>query len=62
MNQTHVHLLITHLPILGSFLGALVLVYGLFSGSYSTKIAAYLLLIISSAGAGIAYLTGEGAE
>lgn len=62
MNQTHVHLLITHLPIFGSFFGAMVLAYGLFSKSYSTKIAAYLLLIISAAGAGIAYLTGEGAE
>jgi uncharacterized membrane protein len=62
MNQAHVHLVITHLPIFGSILGALVLVYGLWSKSNQTKIAAYLLFVISALGAGIAYLTGEGAE
>lgn len=62
MNQTHIHLLITHLPIFGSILGGLVLAHGLWSRSNQTKIAAYNLLIISSIGAGIAYLTGEGAE
>jgi len=62
MNQTHIHLIITHLPIFGSILGGLVLGYGVFTGSKQTLIAAYLLLIISSLGAGIAYLTGEGAE
>ena len=62
MNQTHIHLLITHLPIFGSLFGAFVLAYGLWTGSNKTKIAAYFLFIISSIGAGIAYLTGEGAE
>lgn len=62
MNQTHIHLLITHLPIFGSILGGIVLGYGLWSKSNDTKIAAYLLFIIASIGAGIAYLTGEAAE
>lgn len=62
MNQTHIHLWITHLPIVGSILGALVLVYGLWTKSNQTKIASYILFIISSIGAGIAYLTGEAAE
>lgn len=62
MNQTHLHLLITHLPIFGSILGGLVLAYGLQTKSNQTKIAAYALLIISSLGAVIAYATGEGAE
>ena len=62
MNQTHIHLLITHLPIFGSILGALVLAHGLWTKSNQTKIAAYNLLIISAIGAGIAYLTGEAAE
>lgn len=62
MNPTHVHLLITHLPIFGSVLGALVLAFGLGYKSAPTKIAAYAVLIISSIGAGIAYLTGEPAE
>jgi uncharacterized membrane protein len=43
-------------------MGGLVLAHGLWSKSNQTKIAAYNLLIISSIGAVIAYLTGEGAE
>lgn len=62
MDQTHIHLLITHLPIFGSILGGLVLAHGLWTKSNQTKIAAYNLFIISALGAGIAYLTGEGAE
>lgn len=62
MNQTHIHLLITHLPIFGSMLGGLVLAHGLWTKSNQTKIAAYNILIISAIGAGIAYLTGEAAE
>jgi uncharacterized membrane protein len=62
MNQTHVHLLITHLPIFGSILGGFVLAHGIWTKSNQTKIAAYNLLIISSIGAVIAYTTGEGAE
>jgi len=62
MDQTHIHLLITHLPIFGSILGALVLIQGLWTKSNHTIIAAYTLFLCSSAGTGIAYLTGEGAE
>jgi uncharacterized membrane protein len=62
MNQTHLHLLITHLPIFGLILGGIVLSYGLSAKSNDTKIASYLLFMISSIGAGIAYLTGEAAE
>ena len=62
MDQTHLHLLITHLPIFGSILGGLVLTHGLWTKSNQTKIAAYNVFIISAIGAGIAYLTGEAAE
>lgn len=62
MNQAHIHLLITHLPIFGSILGGLVLAHGLWTKSNQTKIAAYNIFIISAIGAGIAYLTGEAAE
>lgn len=62
MNQTHIHLLITHLPIIGAALGAFVLIHGIWRKSNSTLIAAYNLLIICAIGAGIAYVTGEGAE
>ena len=62
MNQAHLHLLVTHLPIFGSIIGALVLTYGLWTKSNHTKNAAYFIFIISAIGAGIAYLTSEGAE
>lgn len=62
MNQTHIHLLINHLPIIGSLLGGFVLALALWTKSNQTKIAAYYLFIISSIGAIIAYLTGEAAE
>lgn len=62
MDQTHLHLLITHLPIYGSVLGGFVLAYGLWTRSEHTMISAYLLFLISALGAGIAYTTGEAAE
>jgi hypothetical protein len=42
--------------------GAFVLVYGIWTNSVPTKMAAYYVFVVSAAGAGIAYLTGEGAE
>ncbi len=62
MDQVHIHLLITHLPIFGSILGGLVLAHGIGTKSDQTKIAGYYVLILSSVGAAVAYLTGEGAE
>ena len=62
MDQTYLHLLISHLPIFGSILGGLVLANALWTKTNQTKIAAYYLLIISSIGAGVSYLTGESAE
>lgn len=62
MSQVHLHLLITHLPVFGSILGAFVLGYGLWAKSNETKNAAYLIFIIAAIGAGFGYLTGEGAE
>ena len=62
MDFTHLHLLITHLPIFGSLLGAMVLIYGLYKNSHQTVLAAYLVLVIASLGGLISYLTGEPAE
>jgi len=61
MNQTHIHLLITHLPIFGSILVAIVLAQGIWTKTEQTKVAAYSLFILAAIGAGIAYLTGEAA-
>jgi hypothetical protein len=45
MNQTHIHLLITHLPIYGSMIGAFVLLYGIWSSSIQTKIVSNWMLM-----------------
>ena len=37
MDQTHIHLLITHLPIFGSLLGTLVLGYGIWKKTTQRK-------------------------
>lgn len=62
MNATHIHLLINHVAVIGSFFGMVVLILALRSNSKSTFQAAYMLLIIAAISAGIAYATGEGAE
>jgi uncharacterized membrane protein len=62
MDSAHVHLLITHLPIIGSILGGIVLIQGIWRRSNTSMVASYSLFIISAIGAGVAYLTGEGAE
>ncbi|WP_243751666.1 DUF2231 domain-containing protein [Niastella caeni] len=54
--------MITHLPIYGSILGALVLTYGLITKSEHVKMAACFVLFISALGGVIAFSTGEAAE
>ena len=62
MDLTHIHLLINHLPVFGSILGAFVLAQGIWKKSSPTIFAAYSVFICCSLGAGIDYLTGESAE
>ena len=62
MNQTQIHLVINHLPIVGPFIGALVLIHGIGVKSDQTIIASYYIFILCAIGASIAYFTGEGAE
>jgi hypothetical protein len=62
MNAAHVHLLFNHLPIIGSVIGGLILIYAVFAKSERTIIAAYAVLALSAVGGVITYFTGEGAE
>jgi uncharacterized membrane protein len=62
MDATHIHLMITHLPIFGTILGMLVLIFGTLKKDFGAKIASYGLFVISAVGAAIAFATGEGAE
>ena len=61
IDQTHLHLLSNHLPLFGSLMGLIVLGYGIWKRSNHTKMAAYIVLIVSSIGAVVAYLTGPAA-
>lgn len=64
MDAAHIHLLANHFPILGSVFGLLVLAYSLTlrNPSQPVRTAAYLILIVSAAGALVANASGEGAE
>ena len=62
ISQTHIHLLITHLPIFGSLFGGLVLAFGIWRRNEVTITASYGLMILSALGAVIAYVTGEPTE
>ena len=62
MNTAHIHLLITHLPIIGAFIGLLILLFAYLKKDANVKTAAYLVFVVCAIGACIAYATGEGAE
>lgn len=62
MNQAHLHLLLNHLPILGTLFGLLILGAGFFLKNNSIKRVALGMFVFSAIAAIPAYLTGEGAE
>jgi len=62
MNQAHLHLLLNHLPILGTLFGLLILAGGFFLKNDTLKRTALGLFVLSGILAIPAYLTGEGAE
>lgn len=62
MDATHLHLMLTHFPIIGSLIGALILAYGFFTKNYSIQKVAFVVLIFMAIIAIPVYLTGEGAE
>jgi uncharacterized membrane protein len=53
---------ITHLPIIGAFIGLLILAFAYLKKDANVKTAAYLVFVVCAIGACIAYATGEGAE
>ncbi|MCB9266722.1 MAG: hypothetical protein H6558_16980 [Lewinellaceae bacterium] len=62
MNQAHIHLLLTHLPIVGSLLGVLALLAGFAFRSEPVKRTALGLFLFAALSAIPTFLTGEGAE
>ncbi|GAB4107806.1 hypothetical protein GCM10028791_02530 [Echinicola sediminis] len=58
MNPPYFHLLINIIPVLGSFVGLLMLGYGLFTSSQKYDRMAFYIFIISAIGTAITYLSG----
>ncbi|WP_022836298.1 hypothetical protein [Salisaeta longa] len=61
-NGAHLHLMVNHLPILGTLFGALGLAYGLLRAQAAVQRAALGLLVIAALGGVAAYYSGESAE
>lgn len=62
MNETHLHLLLNHLPILGSLFGLLVLAVGLTKTNTTLTRTGLVTLLVAAGLCLPTQLTGEGAE
>jgi uncharacterized membrane protein len=62
MSGAHAHLLLNHVPILGTFFGLALLLWGLARRSDEVVRAAWLALVVSALVALPAYVSGEPAE
>ncbi|MFC2109978.1 hypothetical protein ACFLRU_00500 [Bacteroidota bacterium] len=62
MNNTHFHLIVNHLPIVGLLIGILVLITGLTLKKREVKLTAFGIFIFSAITSIVAFYTGEGAE
>jgi len=62
MNEAHIHLLLTHLPVVGTLLGLLILTYALLAKKTEALTIASGVFVLSGLAAVAVYLTGEAAE
>lgn len=62
MNLTHVHLALTHFPIMGTLLGSGILAYGLFSNNDTAKKISLAIFILMGIMTIPVFMTGEPAE
>lgn len=62
MDATHLHLMLTHFPIVGTIVGVGILAYGHFSNNNSIKKVALVTFFLMSILTIPVFLTGEGAE
>ena len=62
MNDAHLHMLVNHFPIVGTILGLLILIGGIYFKNIPVKNAAYFLFIIAAIFAIFSMATGEEAE
>lgn len=62
MNSVHIHLVVTHLPVVGAFLGFPILLIGIIKKNLDLKFISYGIYIVCAISAGYPYITGEDAE
>lgn len=62
MNSTHIHLLLNHFPVIGTMIGSLLLIWGIYSKQNNLKTIAAVVLAAMAIMAIPVYLTGEPAE
>ena len=62
MEPTHVHLLVNHIPILGSLFGALLLLVGMLIKNRSVEVTGLATILIAALFTLPAYFSGEEAE
>ena len=62
MNDAHLHLVVNHFPIIGTFFGIGILIAGIFFKNNSIKNTAYVLFIVAAIFGVLSMGTGEGAE
>jgi hypothetical protein len=62
MNAVHIHLLLNHVPVIGTFIAVLLLGYALLRRSQALVRAGLGMLVLVALAAGVVYVTGEPAE
>ncbi len=62
MDAAHIHLLLNHVPVLGTFFGLALLAYALLRRQQDVLKAALGVFVVTGLAAGVVYLTGESAE
>lgn len=62
MNDAHLHMVVNHFPIIGTFFGIGILITGIFLNNSSIKNTAYILFVIAAIFGALSMGTGEGAE
>jgi len=62
MNPTQIHLILTHFPIIGTVIGAGILIYGIYKKNLTIQQVALGIFIIMASTAIPVYISGEEAE
>lgn len=62
MTPTHIHLVLNHVPLIGTVIGLALLAYALLRKEHAVAKSAMSIFIFTALVAGVVYLTGESAE